>query len=271
MPASTDQLLGAVERTMFVYPEVPRLLTNLRVPGVVGRESPVSHPVANLVGCADLADAQAEATIHAVRERFAAASKSFGWITSPSSRPRDLPQRLIAAGLVKADELAGMVLTDLAAPIRANPEVEVRTATFEEQRQAIPMTATAYGMPLDVADWFTEALIRAPEPFRFEMYHAFLPGHKGPVAFGNLVFVPGTSIVLLGGAATVSDLRGRGIYTSLVARRLADARAAGADVAVIQAVRGTSAPVCARLGFREILPLDFYAWVPPGVDMDVHA
>src|SRR5437667_245607 len=94
---------------------------------------------------------------------------------------------------------------------------------------------------------------------------------RGRATFRNLVFVPGTSIVLLGGAATVGDLRGRGIYTSLVARRLADARAAGADAAVIQAVRGTSAPVCARLGFKEVVPLEFYAWVPPGVDMDLHA
>ncbi len=103
------------------------------------------------------------------------------------------------------------------------------------------------------------------------MYHAFVPDRNGPVAFGNLVFVPNTSIVLLGGAATLGDLRGRGIYTSLVARRLADARAAGADAAVIQAVRETSAPVCSRLGFKEMLPIDFFAWVPAGVEMDVHA
>jgi hypothetical protein len=133
------------------------------------------------------------------------------------------------------------------------------------------MTATAYGMPLDVAGWFVDAVIGAADRLRATMYHAYLPDRSDPVAFGNLVFVPGTSIVLLGGAATVGDLRGRGIYTSLVARRLADARAAGADAAVIQAVRGTSAPVCANLGFREVLPLEFYAWVPPGVDMDLHA
>jgi len=69
MPA-TDQLVDAVERTMFVYPEVPGLLTDLRVQGVVGRESPVSHPVANLVGCADLDDVDADATIAAVRDAF---------------------------------------------------------------------------------------------------------------------------------------------------------------------------------------------------------
>ena len=238
---------------------------------MVGRETPVSHPVANLVGCADLDAGSADRTIQAVRDRFAASRKSFGWITSPSSRPNDMPRRLTEAGLVKADELAGMALTDLSLPIRANPEVEVRPAGVDEQRQAIPMTASAYGLPLDAAEWFTEALIAASGRLRSTMYHAFLPGHSGPVAFGNPVFVPDTSIVLLGGAATVTNVRGRGIYTSLVARRLADARAAGAEAAVIQAVRGTSAPVCANLGFKELLPLEFYAWVPPGVEMDLHA
>ena len=66
----TDQLVDAVERPMFVYPEVPGLLTDLRVQGVLGRESPVSHPVANLVGCADLDDVDADATIAAVRDAF---------------------------------------------------------------------------------------------------------------------------------------------------------------------------------------------------------
>lgn len=271
MPAPTDQLLDAVERTLFVYPEVPGLVSDIRVRGVQGRETPVSHPIANLVGCAVLDDAIADATIRAVRDRFALNKKSFGWITSPSSRPQDLSRRLVEAGLVKADELAGMALTDLTLPIRANPEVEVRAASIDEQRKAIAMTATAYGLPLDVAKWFIDAMIGAADRLQSRMYHAFLPDHTGPVAFGNLVFVPDTSIVLLGGAATVTGLRGRGIYTSLVARRLADARNAGADAAVIQAVRGTSAPVCANLGFKEILPLEFHAWVPPGVDMDLHA
>ncbi len=142
VPSSTDQLLEAIETSLFIYPEVPGQLSDIRVPGVRGRETPVSHPIANLVGCAALDPANATKTIAAVRDRFAAEKKSFGWMTSPSSRPSDLPQRLAEAGLVKAGELAGMVLTDLAIPIRANPEVVVRPAGDEEQRQAIPMTAS---------------------------------------------------------------------------------------------------------------------------------
>jgi predicted GNAT family acetyltransferase len=58
----------------------------------------------------------------------------------------------------------------------------------------------------------------------------------------------------------VPEHRGRGIYSALVAKRLADARADGRSAAVIQAVRSTSAPICAKLGFREVCALEFYAW-----------
>lgn len=271
MHPTTEKLAEAVEQTLFVYPEVPGLITELGMTGLRGRVTPVSHPIANLVGCADLDERSAGPTVAAVVGRYATVALAFGWMTSAASRPADLPRSLVAAGMVKADELAGMALTDLATPIDANPEIEVRAASADDQRRAIPMFAEAYGLPLDVARWFTEALILAAGKIETTMYHAFVPERPDPVALGNLVFVPQTSIVLLGGAATLSEFRGRGIYTTLVARRLAHARAAGAGAAVIQAVRSTSAPVCAKLGFREVVPLELYAWLPPGVDMDLHA
>src|SRR5467141_3172697 len=97
MPA-TDQLVDAVERTMFVYPEVPGLVTDLRVSGVVGRESPVSHPVANLVGCDDLDNADADATIAAISDRFAAHARSFGFSKRPPPRGYFLPYGIDDAG-----------------------------------------------------------------------------------------------------------------------------------------------------------------------------
>ena len=271
MHPTTEKLADAAEQTMFVYPDVHGLITELGMTGMRGRVTPVSHPIANLVGCADLDERIADATVGAVIDRYARLALAFGWMTSAASRPADLPRRLVAAGMVKADELAGMALTDLATPIKANPDIELRAASPDEQRRATATFAEAYGLPLEVARWFTEALILASGKIEVTAYHAYVPERADPVAFGNLVFVPHTSIVLLGGAATLSEFRGRGIYTTLVARRLAQARAAGADAAVIQAVRSTSAPVCANLGFREVVPLELYAWVPPGVDMDLHA
>ena len=60
--------------------------------------------------------------------------------------------------------------------------------------------------------------------------------------------------------ATLSEYRGKGVYTALMAKRLADARALGMEAAVLQADRTTSAPICANLGFEEVCSLDLYAW-----------
>jgi hypothetical protein len=49
-----------------------------------------------------------------------------------------------------------------------------------------------------------------------------------------------------------------------VAHRLADARTFGAEAAVIQAVRNTSAPICERLGFVELGGFEFFEWQPAG-------
>jgi hypothetical protein len=92
-------------------------------------------------------------------------------------------------------------------------------------------------------------------------YFAYLDG-ASPVAWSYLVYLAGSPIVLLGGAATLAEARGKGIYSALVKRRLADARGDGREAAVIQADRDTSAPICAKLGFRELCSLEVYGWMP---------
>ena len=91
---------------------------------------------------------------------------------------------------------------------------------------------------------------------------SFLEGIEDPVAWGTMLHLPDQPIVELGGAATVSEQRGKRIYTSLVAHRLRDARERGAEAAVIQAAQTTSAPVCRKLGFIELCGLETYAWIP---------
>ena len=84
----------------------------------------------------------------------------------------------------------------------------------------------------------------------------------GVTGVAPALYVPQQPIVALRLAATLKAYRGQGIYRSLIARRLADAHADGAKVAIMQAVRNTSAPICAKLGFRELCNLDVYEWHP---------
>jgi N-acetylglutamate synthase-like GNAT family acetyltransferase len=71
---------------------------------------------------------------------------------------------------------------------------------------------------------------------------------------------PTSTVAVMQGAATLNPYRGQGVYTALMATRLADARAMGMEAAILQADLTTSAPICANLGFKEVCSFDLYAW-----------
>ena len=260
MSVAEETLVQAIEASLQVYPPVSGLSEDLGVKGVRGRVTELSHPLANMVGMANLAPADVEPTLRMVRNRYSGGRKAYGWVTGPLTRPHDLGERLVASGLVMEDEMAGMVLTDLGVPITVDPRIEVREATLHQAQEASAMMARAYGMPEEVARFFNVMLAMTDSKVKNSGYFAFVDDGTEPVGWSYLVYLPDSPIVLLGGAATLPEHRGRGIYSALVARRLADARAEGRQAAVIQAVRSTSAPICAKLGFREVCGLEFYAW-----------
>jgi GNAT superfamily N-acetyltransferase len=255
-----DALILAIESSLQVYPPVSGLSEDLGIKGLRGRVTDLSHPLANLVGMANIAPDEIDATLKMVRNRYSHGRKGYGWVTGPLTRPADLGERLAATGLKKDDEMAGMALTDLAVTIPVDPAVEIREATLHEAQAASEMMARAYGIPEEVARFFNVLLAMSDSKVKNRGYFAYVDGGTEPVGWSYLVYLPDSPIVLLGGAATLPEHRGRGIYSALVAKRLADARADGRSAAVIQAVRSTSAPIAAKLGFREICGLEFYAW-----------
>lgn len=259
MSVPEDALILAIESSLQVYPPVSGLAEDLGVKGVRGRVTDLSHPLANLVGMADIAPESLDATLKMVRNRYSGGRKAYGWVTGPLTRPHDLGARLVAAGLAKADEMAGMALTDLDVRIAVDPSIDVRETTLHEAQAASGMMARAYGIPEEVARFFNILLAMTESKVPNRGYFAYVDGGDQPVGWSYLVYLPDSPIALLGGAATLPEHRGRGIYSALVAKRLADARADGRRAAVIQAVRSTSAPIAAKLGFREVCGLEFYA------------
>jgi GNAT superfamily N-acetyltransferase len=249
-------LVDAIESTLFILPSVPGLSQDLGIPGLRGRITKVSHPLANLCGDARFSEREADAMIEKVRQRYG--DLVFGWLTGPSTRPGDLPSRLEAAGLQHADSIAGMALTDLASPIDVNPNARVREVTWQDAIANSELMARAYGLPIEMMRLFNQILALSTDRLKARAYVASLEDDE-IVAWGWLIYLPDSPTVLLGGAATLEEHRGHGLYTALVARRLADARADGRTAAVIQGDRKTSAPICAKLGFREICGLEIFA------------
>jgi GNAT superfamily N-acetyltransferase len=258
MAASTETIFLALENSIFAFPEIPGRWEVLDFPDVRARATPqTSHPIGNLVGVATLTEANADAVIAQVRDFFAARDHTVGWWVNPSSTPGDLVLRLEAAGFAKVLEQAGQVLTNLGLAIKVNPAVTVRQATRDDRAELIRVYATAYPLPEALAAVWTDVL---PLAAGGRHYLAFLAGVEEPVAVASMFPFPKSTVAVMQGAATLNAYRGKGVYTALMAKRLADARDMGLEAAILQADRTTSAPICANLGFEEVCSIDLYAW-----------
>jgi len=262
MTVADADLVAAIESTLHFYPPVPGLVDALGVHGLQGRVTKHSHPLANLAGMARLDAGTADAAIARAKKVYADRRLAFGWVTGPGTTPRDLERRLAAVGMHKEEGgIAGMAVSDLDVPIDSNPRVGVREVNAAEALAQNEMMARAYGLPPEVNAFFVR-LLSAKTGIRARFYFGSLDD-GAPIAWSYLVYIPDSPIVLLGGAATVPEARGHGAYTALVKRRLDDARADGREAAIIQADRNTSAPICAKLGFKELCSLELYVWSPP--------
>jgi GNAT superfamily N-acetyltransferase len=264
---SRSELIEAVVSGIRILDDAVPAVTPLGVAGVYGRTTAVSHPFTNGVSLARLDAASADAAIQLVVERFAAEGKAFGWFVGPGSAPDDLAARLEAAGLHKAEEWAGLVLTDLDHPMGGNPELRIERVQPETLRQHIDLLVRGfgYGTTEEVAEVMIGILIGLRDHHRARIYLAIGNEREGadePIAFCALTGTHRPWAMNLALAATLEEHRGKGVYRSLVARRVADARADGAEVVVTQANRETSAPILRKIGFNEICSFDLYAWMP---------
>ena len=257
-----DTLLDALEIGALLLPELPGRVEHWSPPGIRVRVTWDSDPFANLVGAATLDEGNADAVIQEVLDFFAGQGKAFGWLVGPRSTPADLVERLGWAGLQRISESAGMAHFDPSIFLPTNPAVHVWEASAEDFETAGWLMAEGMGVAQEQTRAVTEALFFGEGPVGRRIYLATVEGAEHPVGFASMVYVPDQPIVHLASAATLAGYRGQGIYTALVARRLADAHQDGAEVATIHANRATSAAICRKLGFEEIASLDLLAWYP---------
>ena len=259
---SNSKLIETIETSMFLLPEHSGTVEWLQIHGVTGREINGGDPFVSLVGCARLTADNVEAVTQEVFARFSKQDKAFGWIVGPNSTPPKLAQVLEGCGMEKALELAGMVYDRMNVPISANPDVIIREVTADDIDTASTLLSEAIGFTQEGGRATVTALALSNSPLKRRAYLAYLADRAEPVAYASMVYLPNQPIVVLYCAGTLEEARGCGVYTSLVSRRLADACRDGAQAAVIQAVRDSSAPICRKLGFVELCNLDWYIWEP---------
>jgi hypothetical protein len=265
MLLSREDLAQAAVSGFHILNEAAPVVSPLEIPGVEGRSTRVSHPFPNMVTLASLDEAEADAVIQQVIDRFAAEGKSFSWIVGPDSAPADLSARLEAAGLEKAEVWSGLALTDLDRPLPSPPTVQVEEVGIDELHEWTAELAEAlgFGVDVEVAELMLDIVEALQDRYGSRGYVAFADDSDAPIAFAIMTGTPRPEVMNLALAATLAEHRGKGAYRSVMARRLSDARAAGAAAVVAQANSETSAPILKKLGFAEVCSIDMYAWFPP--------
>lgn len=266
MPIAAERpdLAEAIE-ALLLYGLAPSAsLRYLRTEGatVIMGASPDAN--ANRVGLVKVGAEAADELLDQTLRVYAEAGHGSTWYVSPTTRPADLGQRLLARGLRRdaATDLAGMALTPLNDGPPPPTGSELRCVDLAEMRANVHVIAEGFGTDLAAPKAMLDMYAQGTAPgFEFVYYLAFEQGRA--VGHGTSLVDHRRRVTLLGGSAVLPAHRGRGHYRALVNARLADARRRGSLAMVSQAVRSTSAPILAQMGFEELLAIEKYEMAAP--------
>ena len=182
---------------------------------------------------------------------FEHARRPFSWWVGPDDRPNDLGVVLTSLGLEQAETELAMALPLVSLPdtVPPVPGLEVRRVRTASELNTLAQISAANWSPPDpqVLSFYrrTAAVLLDPVAPQW-LYVGYLDGE--PVATAEATVHDGT--VGLYNIATRAAFRGRGIGSILTWQPLRDARAAGCDLAVLQAT-SEGAGLYRRLGFVE--------------------
>jgi len=242
--------LRDVAEDAFAYIEGPGIEFDRRAELVL-RNLPSPHPLFGMVLRPRLDDV--DAGLAYARTWFGERGRNaYSWLVADSSLPRDLADRLVAAGAIPDPDdpvYAGMVLERAPDPVDG---IEVRkVTTFEEHCGAVELTWQSFGFSEEQKAELRPKLrdrweqVRGQDPS--DRFIALVDGEI--VGSASAAYLPSCAY-LIGGNVTEAA-RGRGVYRALVRARWDEAVARRTPALVVQAGQ-MSRPILERLGFETV-------------------
>jgi GNAT superfamily N-acetyltransferase len=210
-----------------------------------------------------LDESNADAVIAAEVEGFLARDLLLTWKVFGHDRPADMLARLAAHGLTVDDEDVIMVLdlADLSPRLRAPVTADVRRLTDPAQLgDVVQVLEAVYQVGFN---WVYQRLGRQMAiPDYLSVFVAYVAERPAAVAW---TFYPEGHFATLWAGSTLEEMRGRGLYTALLAARLQEAVARGKRFATLDA-GPMSRPIVARHGFIELTTATDCRWVEEASD-----
>lgn len=203
---------------------------------------------------------EADERIGQVLAEFATRGAPAAWFLGPSSRPLDLPDRLLRHGLKHRGDWTGMAadLGTIALYEPAGVEVEEVRRPEGLCRWARAITQ-GFEMPAaDAADFERVVAGLRDDPGCVRRY--YLAGRDGAPLAGSLLFAQ-DGIAGLYYVGTIPGARRQGLASAVTLRALGEARDLGCRVATLHAAPAGS-QVYSRFGFRPYCTISIYDFRP---------
>ena len=206
-------------------------------------------PGMSFVLYSDLDEATVDDAIESQIAYFSEEGLTFEWKAFAHDRPADLVERLVARGFEAEEQDAIMVLDVHNARIAEAFCVDIkvrRLSNPSELEEVIRILEPVWGEDFS---WVNDRLGgHMALPGYVSVYVAYLG--EVAAATGWIYFGPGHFASMWGGS-TLETYRGRGLYTALLAARVAEAKERGLRYLTIDA-GPMSRPIVARHGFEVI-------------------
>lgn len=255
-PTLPDHLFSLAESLNAHMPLAPGEERVERPAYVVWLGAGGDHPAFTVVQRLRLAPAEVAATVAEVRGLLAARGRPRAtWEIGPSATPPDLVERLLALGMTPYEEpvATGMVLRRPLPPITSEV-VARRVETVDECVAAFEVLHEVFHERTETPAERRRRAEAALAPERAARRGVFLATLDGATVAASSALYTDDAVVL-GGAATLPQARGRGAYRALVAARYAEAVRRGTPTLVIQA-GVMSRPILEGLGFEAVAELN---------------
>ena len=208
----------------------------------------------------DLNEETADAAIRDQIEEARIRQAAMEWVAYSHDTPPDLPQRLEAHGFTAtgSETILVLDLDHLYVPADTTG-LDVRRVTSPDEVAAIAAIQQQIwgGDAGNIAERLARRLAEAPDSIG--LFAAFVDGRL--VSTAQITYYPEQRFASLVRSATLPAYRRRGLYTALVAARIADAQDRGIHYLDTEA-SPLSRPILERFGFRPIAEATTYVWEP---------
>lgn len=202
------------------------------------------HGGINEVSWAVLPDTEVEARVVETQREYAQDNLQWRWVLGPDSGPSTLGAVLAERG-GQPIELAAMWRSseDLVVPPPPGALELLRVGPAEVE-DYVQVLAQGWGLDAGPLLEFKQRVLAAHR----ETHPMWLARFEGrPAAVANAAWL--SHALYLQGSVVLPEFRGRGLYRTLVALRLAEARRRGCPRVTVRARADSSAPILAELGF----------------------